>query len=219
MAQNSPNIIFNVKAFLPDDPSPANDFIRCRSSFDAFDYFNRKNATDRMDVNTEKLLRDYFEITGKGGDIVGYGNNRQGSAGAFSSDKFLTQEELNEYRKKLSSTKSVVWSSVLSFTPMMAAQFCQDKIQAQRILNENVAALCKNSNLEMQNLEWLAFLHQNTEHPHIHFVFWEKQPTRLNSQGKRHRFQNGNGYDERIPRRVRRAFEKITSKEKSAYFL
>ncbi len=38
-------------------------------------------------------------------------------------------------------------------------------------------------------------------------------------QSKRHRFQNGNGYDERISRRVRRAFEKVKGKEKSAYFL
>lgn len=184
MDQNSPNIIFNVKAFLPGDTSPENDFIRCKSSFDAIEYFNRKNATDRCDENTEKLIRDYFEITGKGGDIIGYGKNRHGSAGAFSSDKILSQEELNEYRKKLSTTKSVVWSSVLSFTPMLAAQFCRDKTQAQRIINDNIAALCKNSNLEAENLEWIAFLHQNTEHPHIHFVFWEKQPTRLNSQGK-----------------------------------
>ncbi len=184
MAQSSPNIIFNIKSFLPDDTSPANDFIRCKSSFDAIEYFNRKNATDRCDEKTERLIRDYFEITGKGGDIVGYGNNRQGSAGAFDKNGTLSAEELSEYRKKLSTTNSVVWSSVLSFTPMLAAQFCQNKMQAQRIIYENISALCKNSNLEEENLEAIAFLHQNTEHPHIHFVFWEKEPTRLNSQGK-----------------------------------
>ncbi len=49
--------------------------------------------------------------------------------------------------------------------------------------------------------------------------YFEGQTLKDFIKDKRHRFQNGNGYDERISRRVRRAFEKVKSKEKSAYFL
>ena len=182
----SPDIIFNLKGFTYNSNNDGNDFVRCKNSFNIVDYFNRKEATIKnAEINASDILMDEsLEVMGDW-NIASYAANRKGSAGAFTLDKTkLDKSDLRKIMKKLRTTHSTVWTGVLSFTPQLAKQFCNSKEQAQTIIKENLPKLFEKSNLDFENIDVFGAYHVNTQHPHIHLVFWEKQPTRLNSKGK-----------------------------------
>lgn len=183
--QKSPNIIFNLKGFVSGDKSKENDFARCKNSFNIVGYLSRKEAEKRnKDEDLSVLENDYFEVE-NAWNIASYAALRPGSAGAFSKDSVdLKKEDLAEIMRKLRTTKSTVWTGVLSFTSMTANEFCSSKEQAKALLEEHLPVLFEKSALDYENMEWYAAYHVNTLHPHIHMVFWEKEPTRINSRGK-----------------------------------
>lgn len=183
---NSPNIIFNLSGFVYGSKSEKNDFIRCKNSFNIIEYLNRKSAMQKSDIveNNEILMDESLEVKGDW-NIASYAAHRKGSAGAFSLNKTkLEKEDLKEIKKQLRTTKSTVWTSVLSFTPMEAKDFCNSVEQAQSIIKKHLPKLLEGSMLDINNVTGFGAFHVNTAHPHIHFVFWEKTPQRINSKGK-----------------------------------
>ncbi len=185
-AGSSPDIIFNLKGFVYGNTSKENSFVRCKNSFNIVDYLARKDAAIKNStiVSSDVLMDESLEVMGDW-NIASYAANRKGSAGAFTLDKSkLDKEDLRQIMKELRTTRSTVWTSVLSFTPQLAKQFCNSREQAQTILKENLPKLFEGSKLDFDNLRVLAAYHVNTQHPHLHVVFWEKEPTRLSSKGK-----------------------------------
>lgn len=183
--QYSPNIIFNLKGFVYGDKSKENQFVRCKNSFNIVGYISRKEAEKRNNSQDLSVAdKDYFEID-NAWNIASYATLRPGSAGAFSKNSTsLDKNDLKEVMKKLRTTKSTIWTGVLSFTPLIANQFCNSKEQAQKILNDHLPVLFKNSAIDYDNLNLYAAYHVNTQHPHIHLIFWEEHPTRIDSKGK-----------------------------------
>lgn len=182
----SPDIIFNLKGFTYRSASDGNAFVRCKNSFNIVDYLNRKEATIKnAEITASDILMDEsLEVMGDW-NIASYAANRKGSAGAFTLDKDkLDKNDLRQIMKELRTTRSTVWTGVLSFTPQLAKQFCNSREQAQKIVKENLSKLFENSKLDFANIKVFGAYHVNTQHPHIHLVFWEKQPTRLSSKGK-----------------------------------
>lgn len=190
--QKSPNIIFNLKGFVYGRESDENAFVRCQNKFDIVGYNSRESALSKSkDVkNSELLNREYLEVKGdissqkESGNIVGYASQRKGSAGSFNKDKFLDKTDLKNIRKELRKTKSTVWTGVISFTPIMAQTACNSAEEAQKLVRDYLPALCKGSNLDFDNLNYFGSFHVNTDNPHIHIVFWEKEPTRIDSLGR-----------------------------------
>ncbi len=181
----SPNIIFNLKGFVYGVKSKQNDFVRCKGSFNLTDYLARKEATLKNSevAESDTLMDESLEVAGDW-NIANYAAHRKGSAGAFTLGKSkLEKKDLKEIQHKLRTTKSTVWTSVLSFTPMVAKEFCNNTEQAQKLLKECLPKLFEGSNLDFDNIELFAAYHVNTQHPHIHLVFWEKERTRLSSKG------------------------------------
>lgn len=184
--KNSPNIIFNLKGFNYRDTSKQNAFARCKSSFNLVDYLARKEAMLKNSeiVDSDILMEESFEVAGDW-NIAKYAAMRKGSAGAFNLDKTkLDKKDLQEIQKQLRTTKSTVWTGVLSFTPMVAKEFCNNIEQAQKLLQDNLPKLFEGSQLDFENMRMFAAYHVNTQHPHLHIVFWEKEATRLNSKGR-----------------------------------
>lgn len=181
--QFSPSIIFNLKASLPKNKSQFDDFVRCKTSFDIVGYNLRKKAISDDDREVLKIMESTFDLA-DAGDISHYIGERPGSTGGFDKDKFLSKQDLANIRKELRTTQSVVWTAVISFTPMLADKICNNKNQAQELIKEHLPALCKNSELNFENLNYFGALHTNTAHPHIHLTFWEKSPQHINKYGK-----------------------------------
>ncbi len=182
----SPDIIFNLKGFTYNSINAGNAFVRCKNSFNIVDYLNRQEATIKnAEITASDILMDEsLEVMGDW-NIASYAANRKGSAGAFSLGKAkLDKNDLRNIMKELRTTHSTVWTGVLSFTPQLAKQFCNSREQAQKIIQENLPKLFEKSKLDIKNIQFFGAYHVNTQHPHIHMIFWEKQPTRLSSKGK-----------------------------------
>lgn len=183
---NSPDIIFNLKGFVYGSDTKENKFVRCKNSFNIVDYLARKAAAVKNGaiIESDVLMDESLEVMGDW-NIASYAANRKGSAGAFTLDKAkLDKDDLRQIMKELRTTRSTVWTGVLSFTPQVAKQFCNSREQAQKILAEHLPKLVEGSNLDFNNLRVFGAYHVNTQHPHLHIVFWEKQPTRISSSGK-----------------------------------
>lgn len=186
---NSPSIIFNCGYCHPDTPSEKNDFYRCKNSnFNIIEYMDRKGASDKLndeDIARIKAFVEDTNITGK--SIVGYADQRQGSTGIFCKDTSDTPEKMAERLKK---TGSIIWHSVLSFTPEIGNKFCSSKQDAEKIIRENLPLLFKKypeekAALDYDNIDWLAAYHTNTDNRHIHLVFWEKEPKIIDKDGNK----------------------------------
>lgn len=181
----SPPIIFRIEAHTPKDTSARNDFFRCKSSANITSYLQRQSAADRRDENSQNMLEAAIELNQKldQKDIISYAKDRPGSTGLFDKNGDISPENVEKNKEILSKTKSIIWSCVLSFTPELAAKCCNSKNEAQRLLDENIKILFKNNHLDENNMNWFGAFHINTKHPHIHFVFWENEPKKINKFG------------------------------------
>lgn len=180
---NSPSIIFNCAFCPPEIASEQNDFFRCKNSLNIIRYMDRNGAADKLsDADIEKIRSFVEDTSATGRSIIGYADKRQGSTGIFSKDHSDTPQTLAE---KLKNTGSIIWHSVLSFTPEISTKFCSNKQDAEKLLRENFPYFFKNSPLDYNNIEWFAAYHTNTDNRHIHIVFWEKSPQIIDKNGNR----------------------------------
>lgn len=178
---NSPPIIFRIEAHCPKDNSERNAFFRCKSSANITDYLQRKSAVDLRDETSQRMVDAAIELDEK--NILSYANNRPGSTGLFDKNGDISQKDIANIKENLSQTKSIIWSCVLSFTPELAAKCCNSKNDAQHLLEDSINILFKNNHLDPNNINWFGAFHINTKHPHIHFVFWENSPQKINKYG------------------------------------
>lgn len=176
--KTSPGIIFNLEAHLPNSNSDKNKFFRCKSDWDIYAYLTREGAADKRDETSQKLIQCALDLQQR--DVLNYADQRPGSSGLFDEQGYVEQKKL---RAELQETRSIIWSSVISFTPELAAKYCQNSKAAQQILSENLEVLFKNSHLNYDNIRWTGAYHTNTDNPHIHLLFWEKSPQKINAKG------------------------------------
>lgn len=200
-------VLFICKAhkFYPDNYVAKNEteqqmvdesnFYRCKSSKgNILSYLTRSNSleTDFQNLDLETLI--FMEKMAEDGSLdnssyIHYMGNRGGSTGLFDKDGFVDDEKYKEYSKKLKETESVVWDAVISFVPSYSSQYCDNSLQAQKLLNQTVNDFFKNAGLDPDNMEWTGAYHINTDNRHIHLCFWEKEKTK-------HRYPLVNKIDE-----------------------
>ena len=190
----SPSIIFNCNYCTANDTSERNDFYRCKNaSFNIVTYVDRDSAADKLPDEEAKKVKaaiEHTELTGT--SILGYGDKRKGSTGLFFKDEKNADKGKQKAIKDLQETGSNVWHSVLSFTPEISNLFCTNKAEANKLLQKTLPDLFKNSGLDYNNINWCAAYHTNTDHRHIHLVFWEKEATHISSKGEKSFTKKGN---------------------------
>lgn len=160
------------------DLKKRSDFVRCKSSNgNLFDYLTRADATDKYDAETIKMVEEITEHTDiTKGDILNYASNRPGSTGAFDKDGDISKEKASVIKNELQKTNSIVWTGILSFEEVYGKKYCRNKKDAADLLENTFKNLFKQSHLKYDNIAWFAAMHTNTENPHIHICFWEKEP-------------------------------------------
>lgn len=120
--------------------------------------------------------------------MLGYGTYRDGSTGAFNQDGLITKNEMNNIENELSNHNGMQWDAVFSLPDFeTAARLDLEKnLDYQNLLKKVMPNYFKKNGLDEKNMSWVAMYHINTDNPHCHILFWEKNARR--SKGK---FKNG----------------------------
>lgn len=173
-----------MQAFLPTDNSTEANFFRCKGERNYVNYIDRINAQDVPD-DIKTAYNNMVDITGKHPDAsyIDYANNRHGSTGLFNLDGFMSKSKIEQAQKELAKSDSILWVGVISFTPEMASKICDNKTEAQALISNHFPKLIEGSHLDIDNLNVMGAYHTNTDNPHIHLIFHEKNPTHINKDG------------------------------------
>lgn len=193
---STPLIVHNVQAHQYYAPSfqpkskaeeqylKESNFFRCKTDFTFLKYITRDKANEKMNLKTVKNLEKLLESNvNSNQNYMHYQNERPGSTGSFDKDGDIDSVKLQAYEKKLQSTKSTVWTSILSFTPEYSDKYMRNKQQAFDTITSTINQLFKKCGLDPDNMEWTCAYHTNTDNRHCHLVFWEKEKLKLNKYG------------------------------------
>lgn len=177
----SPAIIFNIE-------------------FRATEYYKGKLTKKMKDQQIDtKEMTDYYErpeaiektpieaIDLKEG--LSYYNFRQGSCGGFTRKGNKTyQEQIKGYEKH---QPQIIWRMVYSFTPTFAAEtgIC-DASEMKRLFQKMIESNIQTCGFDIDNVEYCCYYHTNTDHPHVHVAFYEKEPKKKFYKIPRHRMED-----------------------------
>lgn len=180
---SSPNIIFNVgyvatqyhKGFKPEKMKTIN-------TDDALKYYDREDACDKTSYrendnenNVQELDEDFMQVdTNK---AFNYYNYRVGSTGGFNSDGVMPITHAQELFEKYK--PPIMYRMVFSFDDDFAIENnIKQKNNIQKLITKSMDKNIRALGLDPDNVEWGAYYHTNTDHPHIHCWMIEKKPTR-----------------------------------------
>ena len=163
-------------------------FYRCTKGYNVISYLTRKGAIDNLNSDVKHMIQALesdatFNSSEQEIDMVNYAQNRPGSTGLFDAKGDIPLETIKALRENLKQTKSNIWSGVLSFTQEYGNKACNKREDAINIIKNTIQKLFTAQGLKSENMNYYCAYHTNTTHPHIHFVYWEKNPLNLDSKG------------------------------------
>lgn len=137
--------------------------------------------------------QDYvtYVDTGSKQDYISYSGDREKSTGIFGKNGLLGYKERVALRKKLRTTKSIIWDCLLTFQPEFGQTYCNDYEQAYEMMKREMPRFLKDAGFNPDNVTWFAGLHTNKRHRHIHISFFENEPTRLRKRSKELQYSLG----------------------------
>lgn len=160
-----PAIICNM-TFTPPNPAKnagadkAAKYAQERAYYNWSAPFNYRAYME--DKKKTQVHKDYADYMSKGDVLF----NQYGELG---------KEKLDKIKENLSKTKSIIWHGYISFDEQNSKNFMTGK-QCIDFLHDTFNVLLDYSHLSKNNVELVASLHKDTDHKHIHFTFFEKQP-------------------------------------------
>lgn len=171
-----PKALFNIAYTLPSAPSYMKgnaraDYQARRSFYDLTAQYNFFSYV----LNGKKIARnanaeEYYTRGGTNG-------------GLFNLDGAMSEGQVAEMKKRLESSKSVIWHGFISFDEETSRGF-QTQENAVKFMRQTFGSFLERTHLNPKNIELYAALHLDKEHHHhIHFAFFEREP--------KHRDKNG----------------------------
>lgn len=140
------------------------NFYNLTSEYNYFTYTLNKNKVVK-NANAEH----YFTREGANG-------------GLFDMNGVMSEEAVKEMKERLKTTKSIIWHGVISFDGETSKGF-ETQENAVKFLNRTFNAFLDRTPLNRKNICLYASLHKDTDHRHIHFAFFEKEPMRKYEDG------------------------------------
>ena len=170
-----PKVLFNIGFTLPTPPSNLHgqkraDYVARRKFYDLtadYNYFTYA-LNDKKTVKN-KDAEDYFTRSGS-------------NEGLFDTKGALSKEQVAEIKEKIANTESIIWHGFISFEEELAPAFDTQE-NAVKFLNQTFNAFIDRTHLKRDNICLYASLHDDTDHRHIHFSFFEKEPKRRDKNG------------------------------------
>lgn len=152
---------------------------RFKGTLDTGSLIGYTQYTDRDDAKgNEKTL-------GKREDgYLGYTSSHHKDSTISSEGVIDTKEKREELYRKLSSAFSkkgdIFYEEIISLESHEEAErlsLGQSAKQWEPLLNEVLPKIFKHKGFDPKNMLWTADLHTNTQHPHVHLLFMEKEHT------------------------------------------
>lgn len=106
----------------------------------------------------------------------------QKSTGVFNQDGMLTKDEVKAMRKRAQTGDKNIWHGFVSFNKENSDKIdCPEKCIA--LVKQTFDTFFKEVGFDPSNIDLMCALHlDRPEHLHIHYVFWEKEPTIKNQR-------------------------------------
>lgn len=166
---------FNIGFTLPQPPSNLRgqsraDYIARRKFYDLTSEYNYFSYT----LNGKKVVKNK--------DAEQYYTRGGTNGGLFDMRGALSEEQVQEMKSQLKTTRSIIWHGVISFDDDTSKGF-ETQESAIKFLNQTFGAFIDRTQLNRKNICVFASLHKDTDHRHIHFAFFEKEPN--------HRYKDG----------------------------
>ncbi|WP_099203959.1 MobP3 family relaxase [Scatolibacter rhodanostii] len=107
---------------------------------------------------------------------------KDGDHGLFSSDEIT---DLEAYKKEVSEHTGNIYSTVVSLRREDADALGFDSQENwKNTVRAKLDVVARNSGISLQDLRWCAAMHNTGHHPHIHFMYWSKNPNTQNYLSK-----------------------------------
>jgi hypothetical protein len=185
---NSPNVVF-VLSFVRNEKEIAKSPALQKQYGEKRRFYSCKDGgTDHMRYVAKgtKETNAFIEE-----DYIGYSGNSEKSSGVFNGKGMLNKRECFDLRKRLQTTESTIWHGIISFEENFGNQYCPNVEQAQRLMAIEFPRFLKSAGFSPDKVIWYAGLHENTDNRHIHFSFFEGEPSTYRANMKGRVYSNG----------------------------
>ncbi len=123
---------------------------------------------------TQTILHDDESNNDK---YLKYIDERPKSHGLFGQEG---AEDINKVQEELSKCDSFVWRGIISLREEDAkALGYLSKDKWQDFLRKKMPDVTNEMGIRMTNARWVAAVHMEKGHPHVHFMLWEKVPEKI----------------------------------------
>ncbi|WP_368486920.1 relaxase MobL [Spiroplasma sp. DGKH1] len=136
--------------------------------------FQQKLASEyckhRNTNNVEEYIRNY-------GTALDYHGRRPGSSGLFNENGKFSDEDIKNFKVNLKKTESGFADGIISLSEEFANKhkfFTEE--QWMKVTQHVLPTLFDDLGFDKSNIQWHAAFHKDTDNPHIHFLFFEKEP-------------------------------------------
>ncbi|MEG1752252.1 MAG: relaxase MobL, partial [Clostridia bacterium] len=152
-------------------------------------YFNERNFYGCN--QTDDFINYVNDGSHKKLDFIDYSGNNEKSSGIFDFNGHCNNARAKELRQLLRKTKSPIWHGLITFEKEFGNKFCDSYEKAYELIKAQFPKFLKDAGFDKNNIELFAGFHTNTEHKHIHFSFFEKEPTRYRKNSSNLFFSHG----------------------------
>ncbi len=124
-------------------------------------------------------------------DYLNYIGNEDKSFGVFNQNGYLTKSEIEEIRKQLRKTKSLIWDCLISLEEGYDKEHLRSGNDAFELMKDVFPKFLKKAGFRLENTTWFAGLHENTDNRHIHICIFEHDPIFYTKGSKSTHFRKG----------------------------
>lgn len=178
--------IFKIKFTLPNNNSNAGAKNAAHVKYIA----TRPGVEKNISIENEQEFNKHLDLGFSNNELYAkYMHERPGSHGLFGPDE--KQPDLSDIQKELQNHTGIVWRAVISMREEDAKYLGYIKREKwEQSLRSRMAEISREMGISESNLRWVAAFHQAKGHPHVHVVFWEKEPQR--NRGKLSNYERRN---------------------------
>lgn len=172
-----PKVLFNI-SFTPPTTNATSAAAKLRHASDRafytcnakYNYFSYTNANGKVVIDESEKTKPEQGLAPK--------NYMEKTSGIFNQKGVLNAKQKAELEEKLKTTKSIIWHGFISFDNDTSPLFNTQKACID-FIRSTMSVYFKQNGLNEDKLVQYYSLHQDTEHNHIHFGFFEDEADKI----------------------------------------
>ena len=136
----------------------------------------KQKAFDRL-PNREKakIIKDHVNYIGRTEGAENNGEHILFGTLSNNDDVYnMSKKEILDHIKTKVIAGAYVYKTIISMTEEEAKKYGYvNKESFENLVRQNLSTICKEYNIKFEDLDWVASLHTEEGHIHIHFVFYD----------------------------------------------